>query len=156
MKITPLDIQHQEFKTSLRGYDRAEVEAFLKAVSEAFEDLVKENAVLKERVETVEGQVGGLRQKENALQDLLVTTQMMAENLKQKAWGEADLILKEAETKAEDVVKRAQEEFRVLQHDILALQKQRIIALEKMRALINTFQKVVELEELDPNSFDPS
>jgi len=155
MKITPLDVQQQEFKSRFRGYDPEEVEAFLRTVSEAMEDLVKENAVMKEQLEATQGQLQGLRQKETALNDVLVSTQRISENLKQAAQREAELILKEAELKAEDVLKKTQEEYGVLQREILALQRQRIMALEKFRALLQGFQKMIEFEELDPDTVDP-
>ena len=155
MKITPLDVQQQEFKSRFRGYDPEEVGAFLRIVSEAMEDLVKENAALKEQFEATQGQLQGLRQKESALNDVLVSTQRISENLKQAAQREAELILKEAELKAEDVLKKTQEEYGVLQRDILALQRQRIMALEKFRAVLQGFQKMIEFEELDPDTVDP-
>ena len=155
MNITPLDVQQQEFKSRFRGYDPEEVEAFLRTVSEAMEDLVKENAALKEQLEATQGQLQGLRQKESALNDVLVSTQRISENLKQAAQREAELILKEAELKAEDVLKKTQEEYGVLQRDILALQRQRIMALEKFRAVLQGFQKMIEFEELDPDTVDP-
>jgi cell division initiation protein len=106
MKITPLDVQQQEFKTRFRGYDCEEVDAFLRSVSEAMESLVKENAGLREQLDMTEVQLQGIRKKESALNDILVSTQAMAENLKQGAHREADLILKEAELKAEDVLRK--------------------------------------------------
>ena len=155
MKMTPLDVQQQEFKSRFRGFDPEEVGAFLRTVSEAMEDLVKENAVMKEQLEATQGQLQGLRQKETALNDVLVSTQRISENLKQAAQREAELILKEAELKAEDVLKKTQEEYGVLQREILALQRQRIMALEKFRALLQGFQKMIEFEELDPDTVDP-
>jgi cell division initiation protein len=155
MNITPLDVQQQEFKSRFRGYDPEEVGAFLRTVSEAMEDLVKENAALKEQLEATQGQLQGLRQKESALNDVLVSTQRISENLKQAAQREAELILKEAELKAEDVLKKTQEEYGVLQREILALQRQRIMALEKFRAVLQGFQKMIELEEMDPDTVDP-
>ena len=155
MKITPHDVQQQEFKSRLRGYDCEEVEAFLRTVSDAMEDLVKENAALKEDLEATRGQVEILRLKESALNDLLVSTQRMTENLKQAAQREADLILKEAELKAEDVMKKTQEEYGILQREILMVQRQRVMALEKFRAMLQSFQKMIELEELDPDTVDP-
>ncbi|HEY3196934.1 MAG TPA: DivIVA domain-containing protein [Nitrospirales bacterium] len=155
MKITPLDVQQQEFKSRFRGFDPEEVGAFLRTVSEAMEDLVKENAALKEQLEATQGQLQGLRQKESALNDVLVSTQRISENLKQAAQREAELILKEAELKADDVLKKTQEEYGVLQREILALQRQRIMALEKFRALLQGFQKMIELEELDSDTVDP-
>ena len=155
MNITPLDVQQQEFKSRFRGYDPEEVGAFLRTVSEAMEDLVKENAALKEQLEATQGHLQGLRQKESALNDVLVSTQRISENLKQAAQREAELILKEAELKAEDVLKKTQEEYGVLQREILALQRQRIMALEKFRAVLQGFQKMIELEEMDPDTVDP-
>jgi cell division initiation protein len=158
MKITPLDIQQREFKVALRGYDRSEVEAFLRSVSKTVEELVKENAGLKERVEALGTQVNDLGKKEAALNELLVTTQAMSETLKQTARREADLILKEAELKSEELLKRAQTEYEGLQREILALQKQRIVALEKLRSFLQSFNRMVELEELDRDSLpaDPA
>lgn len=155
MKITPLDVQQQEFKNRFRGYDCEEVEAFLRTVSEAMEDLVKENAALKEDLETTQGQLESLRQKESALNDLLISTQRMTENLKQAAQREAELILKEAELKAEDVLKKTQEEYGLLQREILLTQRHRVMALQKLRAVLQSFQKMIELEELDPDIVDP-
>jgi len=158
MKITPLDIQQREFKVSFRGYNRDEVGEFLRSVSRTVEELVKENAVLKERVEELGTQVNDLSKKEAALNELLVTTQTMAETLKQTARREAELIMKEAELKSEELLKRAQGEYEGLHRDILALQKQRIVAIEKLRALLQTFHRMVELEELDRDSLtsDPA
>jgi cell division initiation protein len=155
MNITPLDVQQQEFKSRFRGFDPEEVQAFLRTVSEAMEDLVKENAALKERLDISQSQLDGLRQKESALNDILVSTQRMSENLKHAAQREADLILKEAELKADDVLKKTQEEYGILQREILMLQRQRIAALEKLRAVLQGFQKMIEFEELDPDTVDP-
>jgi cell division initiation protein len=155
MKITPLDVQQQEFKSRFRGYDPEEVDAFLRTVSDALEDLVKENAILKEQLEATQGQLHSLRQKESVLNDVLVSTQKMTENLKQAAQREAELILKEAELKAEDVLKKTQEEYGILQREILMLQRQRIMALEKFRGVLQGFQKMIELEELDSDTVDP-
>ena len=152
MKITPLDIQQRDFKVRVRGYDRQEVQAFLRSVSQAVEQLVKENTQFKERAEQLESQVNDLRKKEATLNELLVTAQVMADGLKETARREADLTLKQAELKAEDLLKRAHADCEGLQRDILALRKERILALEKLRALLHTFIKMVEMEEIDLNS----
>ena len=152
MKITPLDIQQREFKGRFRGYDREEVQAFLRSVSQTVEELIKENIALKERADKLYQEVGELRKKEASLNDLLVTTQTMAENLKEAARKEADLILREAEMKAEDLLKNAHVDFRTLQRDILDLRKERMLALEKLRSLLQSFSKVIEMEEMDANS----
>jgi cell division initiation protein len=152
MKITPLDIQQREFKGRFRGYDREEVQAFLRSVSQTVEEMIKENIALKEHADKLYQEVGELRKKEAALSDLLVTTQTMTESLKETARKEADLILREAEMKGEDILKSAHVDFRTLQRDILDLRKERMLALEKLRSMLQTFAKVVEMEEMDVNS----
>ncbi len=152
MKITPLDIQQREFKGRFRGYDREEVQAFLRSVSQTVEEMLKENIALKEHADKLYRDVGELRKKETSLNELLVTTQTMTETLKETARKEADLILREAEMKAEDILKSAHVDFRTLQRDLLDLRKERVLALEKLRSMLQSFSKVIEMEEMDVNS----
>jgi len=152
MRITPLDIQQREFTSRLRGYDREEVHDFLRSLSQMVEDLLKEHCVFKEEADKLSREVGELRKKETSLSELLVTTQTMTESLKEAARKEADLILREAEMKAEDLMKSAHVDFRTLQRDILDLRKERILELEKLRSMVQSFAKVIEMEELDAHT----
>jgi len=104
MKLTPLDIRHKEFKRGMRGYADVEVDEFLDEVADEYERLFKENIDLGERVETLEGQVGGYKRIEETLQKTLVSAQASAEELKLNATKEAQLILHEAELKARQLV----------------------------------------------------
>jgi cell division initiation protein len=56
MKITPLDIQHQQFSVRLRGFDVSEVDRFLELVADTFEEVHGENERLKEKVQKTEPQ----------------------------------------------------------------------------------------------------
>ena len=149
MKITPLDIQQQNFQVRLRGYDREEVQEFLRCVSETVEELVKENANVKERAGKLEKEIVELRRKDASLNELLVTTQKMAENLKETARREADLILKEAELKSEELIKHAHADLRTIQRDLLELRRNRVLAIEKLRSWLQMLNKMIEMEEVD-------
>lgn len=61
MKITPLDINNQKFRTKFRGFDVREVDGFLQAVAEELELQLRENSRLKERVKELESQVERLK-----------------------------------------------------------------------------------------------
>jgi len=154
MKITPLDIQQQTFQVRLRGYDQEEVREFLRCVSETVEELARENADVKERADKLEKEVTTLRKKDASLNELLVLTQKMAENIKETARREADLILKEAEIKSEEILKQAHANFRTIQRDLLELRKDRILAIEKLRSLLQMLTKMVEMEEVDLQSLE--
>jgi len=48
MKITPLDIQQQQFRVRFRGFDMVEVDNFLDVLANEFEELLKENSQIRE------------------------------------------------------------------------------------------------------------
>src|SRR5258705_13546685 len=97
MRISPLDIRQQQFTVKwLRGFDIHEVDAFLDDVAEDYETVLKENAQLKEQVSTFEDRARGLSERERALQDTLVTTHRLGDEMKATARREADLQMREA------------------------------------------------------------
>ena len=63
------------------------------------------------------------------------------------AQKDAELVLKEAELKAEEMMRSARDEMAVIKREILDLQKQKVVFLEKIRSLIRIFQRVTELED---------
>src|SRR6266545_4322793 len=99
MRITPLDIRQQQFTVKLlRGFDTHEVDAFLDDVAEDYETVLKENAQLKEQVATFEERSRGLGERERALQDTLVTTHRLGDEMKAAARREAARIRSEIQT----------------------------------------------------------
>ena len=46
MKITPLDIQQQNFKIRFRGFDPQDVYLFIEKIADGFESLLRENEKL--------------------------------------------------------------------------------------------------------------
>ena len=86
MRISPLDIRQQQFTVKwFRGFDIHEVDAFLDDVAEDYETVLKENAQLKEQVATFEERSRGLNEREKALQDTLVTTHRLGDEIKATA-----------------------------------------------------------------------
>jgi len=66
--------------------------------------------------------------------------------MQQNAQKEANLITKKAELDAEGIVKNARNHVADIHRDIQDLKKQKLICLEKIRSMINSFQKLVEFE----------
>lgn len=145
--MTPLDIQQVGFKARLRGYDRREVDAFLDALAQDYEGLLKENNTLKEKLADLEIQVLEFKKKEGTLNSTLMKAQDLVEEMKGHAQREGELIIKEAELKAEETAKAARERLAELRREILDLQKQKLLFMEKSRSLIKTIQRVLDLEE---------
>jgi cell division initiation protein len=100
MKLTPLDILQQRFKVTWRGFDRQEVETFLELVSEDVGSLLQECAGLKAELEKCEGQLVDFRQNERIIQQTIMSTQKVSEDLKRSSQREAELIISEAKVAA--------------------------------------------------------
>ena len=98
---------------------------------------------------SLENQVMELKKKENTLNSTLIAVQKVVDEMKQNAQKEVGLLIKEAELKAEEITQSAQAERLRLQNDIQDLQKQKVLFLEKIRSVLRTFEKTVELDEKD-------
>ena len=107
MKLTPLDIQQQKFKVKLRGYDRQEVETFLEMVSEDISSLLKEYNASKAELKKHEVQLNDFRENERVIQQTIMATQKVVDDLKRNAQRESELIISEAKVEAEKIVNDA-------------------------------------------------
>jgi cell division initiation protein len=96
MRISALDIRQQQFSRRMRGLDSQEVTAFLEDVAEDYEAVVKENTLLKEQLATLEERTRNITEHERTLQDTLVTTHRLTEEMKVSAKREAEMIVRDA------------------------------------------------------------
>ena len=88
-RLTPKDIEHQEFSRKIRGCDADEVQLYLKSVADEVERLNLENGELREETARLRGQLDTIREREKMLQDTLVSAQRMSGEMKDKAREEA-------------------------------------------------------------------
>lgn len=107
MKLTPLDIHHKEFRVALRGYNQEEVDAFLDEVADEFERLFKENIDLSEKYDAAAERIRSYVEMETTLHNTMLAAQQSAEEVKGKAAKEAELLLRDAEIKAKELVQAA-------------------------------------------------
>jgi len=147
MRITPLDIQQKQFKIKFRGFDVEEVYAFLEIVREEMEDLLRENANLKENIQRSENQIREYRDMETTLRETLMTAQQMVEDYRTNARKEAELLVKEAETKADIIIREAHEKVIKIHEDITDMKGIRRHFKEELKRLIVNHLKMVEYDE---------
>ncbi len=146
MKITPLDIQQMVFRVKIRGYDREEVNRFLEEVAQTVESLNRDNATLRERLAFTEQQVSELKRTETTLSNTLISAQSLADDVKRSAQRDAELVIKEAELKAGELFRQARVELADTQRDLSMLHKQRLLMVERMRATLHTFERMLDVE----------
>jgi cell division initiation protein len=147
MRITPLDIQQKQFPMKFRGFDVEEVYAFLEVIREEMEDLLRENANLKENIQTFENQIKDYKDMETTLRETLLTAQQMAEDYKTNARKEAELVVKEAELRADTMLKEAQEKVIKIHEDIVDLKGIRRHFKEEIKRLVEGHLKMLEFDK---------
>jgi cell division initiation protein len=100
-KITIIDIQHKEFKKTLQGYDRNEVNEFLDEIIETLEDENSMRAALQGEIAELRERLSHFKTMEESLQSTLLLATRTADEVKAAAHKEADLIKQEARLTAD-------------------------------------------------------
>jgi cell division initiation protein len=100
-KLTIVDIQHKEFKRSLQGYDRNEVNEYLDEIIETLEDEAQARAAYEAEISDLRERISHFKAMEESLQSTLLLAQRTADEVKAAAHKEADLIRQEARLQAE-------------------------------------------------------
>jgi cell division initiation protein len=154
MKITPLDIQHKVFDTQWRGYHKTQVDQFLEEIAESVEELTKDNLVLKEKLSGKDDEVGQLKRAETTLTSTLISTQSFVDQLKHGAQRDADLLVKEAELKAEEILAQSRAELAEMRRMFSTLKQQRALVLDRLRLTLSSFHRLVEIEERPDDAFE--
>lgn len=147
MRLTAADIRQQQFAVKfLRGFDPQEVDAFLEEVADDFEELGRENNLLKDQLATLEERTKGIEAREKTLHETLITTQKIAEEFKENARREAELVLREAQLRAEKLMQESREEHGKLTTDLASLKRQRRQLAEEILHVLATYKRLVEQE----------
>ena len=147
MPITPIDIQQQQFNVRFRGFDIQEVDEFLNTLAEEFELLMNAYERLDAEVKQLSKDNEEFRKREGTFKKALVNSQKVMEQMKENARKSADLIISNAELKAEKILNRAHNRLSQLQEDIAALKRQRIQIETEIRSVIDAHTKILEMEK---------
>lgn len=144
MRLSPVDIRQQQFTMKMfRGFDPQEVDAFLDDVAEDYESLLRENATLREQLGAHEERARGLSETEKTLKDTLVTTQRVAEEMKESAKRDAQLQVREATLNAEKLMEEARAEEAKLRIEIQTLKRLRRQLIEELRATVERYDRTL-------------
>ena len=148
MNITPLDIQQQQFKGKmLGGLDPNDVDAFLQMVAAEMESLIRENTELKEQGRRVSQQLEEFTQREVTLRETMLAAQRISEEMKINAQKEANLLVSEAELKAERIVADAENRLVQLNNQIHEIRRQKLQFETNLKSLLEAHTKMLTLEE---------
>jgi cell division initiation protein len=148
MKLTPLDLRKQEFKKVMRGYDSVEVDTFMEMMANEFEDLLKSQKEMRDRIVELEVQLRDYRQIEKTLQQTLLQAQETTGRTYESARKEAELILREAEQKAAKVVEQANSDLQRLNTEIVQLMSRKESLIGRLRILLSSELDLIKTLEM--------
>jgi len=144
MNVTPLDLRQQQFRSSMRGYDRDEVTAFLAEVAADYEAALQEADRMRQEVTRLEGLVNEHREHERNLRNTLMTAQKLAEDIKANADSQAAAIVREAEGRADLILGKAQARVEDVQREIDGLRLKRREVETSVESVIANLNNTLE------------
>jgi cell division initiation protein len=146
MKITPVDIEQQQFRVKFRGFDMAEVDAFLDLVAEEMDALIRENTTLKEEIKKLRDEIEICRSKEKMINDTMINCQKIASDLKANAEKEAELMVAQARAEADRIIAEAHQKLSRIKEEILDAKKRKIQFETALKSMAESHLKMLDLE----------
>ncbi|MGO4371127.1 DivIVA domain-containing protein [Paenibacillus sp. YIM B09110] len=149
MPLTPLDIHNKEFGRRLRGYDEDEVNEFLDQVIKDYESIIRENKELQNQILNVQEKLNHFTNIEETLSKTIIVAQEAADEVRNNAKKEAQLIIKEAEKNADRIINESLSKSRKVSLEVEELKKQASIYRARFRTLVEA-----QLELLSQDGWD--
>jgi cell division initiation protein len=133
MPLTPVEIRHVELRRAwLRGYRRRPIDELLEEIADSFEEVWRERADLSDHLEDLETEAAKHRELEALLRSTLVSAERAAQDMKEQARRESDLIVQEAHAESRRVTRETAAEKRRLEDDIVKIRAQLRAAFESL------------------------
>jgi cell division initiation protein len=154
MKLTPQEILTQQFNIKGKGFDREEVTGFLSQVAEMLENELLEKDQLKREVEKLKKGLSKFEKREDILRDTLIAAQKFSEEIKSNARKEAELVIKDAEMKGDEIINSAISRQRDLKEEIRNLKFKRQEIENDLINMLNSLKDLIESYRKDDEEFD--
>lgn len=108
----PAELLNRKFeKSGFSGYKAADVDQFMAELSQAVSKENRETADLRRRLEETERKLSSYRDMEESLKNAMLSAQRLADQTAKDSKTRAELILRDAEIKAEKIVEKAEGEI---------------------------------------------
>ncbi len=149
MPLTPLDIHNKEFSRRLRGYDEDEVNEFLDQVIKDYESLIRENKEIQNQMLALQERLNHFSNIEETLSKTIIVAQEAADEVKNNAKKEAQLIIKEAEKNADRIINDSLNKSRKVSLEAEELKKQASIYRARFRTLVEAQMELLSQDGWD-------
>ncbi len=147
--IMPIDIDKKEFSRDKKGYNSREVDEFLDIIVADYEKVLNDNRSMAHKIKALEKQLEEAQKDDNAMVETLETAKKLMADISASAERRAELMMRDAELEAENMLLDAKVNVRKLndEYEILSA---------KVRRLKENFRKMLQAEiaRIDDDDFD--
>ena len=151
--LTPLDVRRFDFRSALRGYEREHVDQFREQVATELERLGRLNSELDARARTYGEQLKSFRERDQAINEALVSAQQLRSQMKEQAEKESELILREARAEAARIIDGARANVRSIEEEFAAIDRMRRGYLAQLR--MHAERQLAEIAAAESMSGNP-
>jgi cell division initiation protein len=141
---TPLDLRTQQFKTSIRGFDRRDVSEFVASLATRYDEVLREADRLRDDLGRTQALVEEHREQERNLRATLMTAQKLADEIRLTAEQESQRIIGEAQARAAALVQGTAPSLEVLEREVAALRARREQTTADMASTVAALRATLE------------
>ena len=154
MDISTFDIQNKQFKVKFRGFDIHEVDSFLEEMADTFDAMQTRINLLEEEIKRLEKENKGFKEREETLKSTLIHSQKIMEQMKENARKSSEIIIADAEVKAEKILNNAHNRLSQLHEDISELKRQRMQIEIQISSILESHTKLLEMGKAERDERD--
>ena len=147
MAITIEDIQKKQFSTRSRGYDKFEVDTFLEDIIMQMEQMDSELEELRRKCSSLYETINVYKQTEDSMKEILVIAKEKKDEIIEGANQQAQAILDEAQTKANDLMGGIDERVNAIMQKELELKTNYIEFKTQLEAMLKA--QLTAIEDFD-------
>ncbi len=162
MKLSPLEVRKQSFRSTMRGFDKEDVRIFLDLVADEYEKVLQENGMLSEKIRYLNERLEEYHTLEKTLQNSILMAERVAAESREQARLDAENTINDANVRAERILGDSRNRLRILGEQIGHLSSQKDSFVNQFQALLDaqsqfllTHQEDLEvIEELEVQTTD--
>jgi cell division initiation protein len=154
MELTPNEMRNHTFPSAMRGYNKAEVDAYIQAAADALEEARARLVALTEEREALENRYSELKAMQDTIKAAVLEAQKSGEEIKANAKKEAELIISEAKHRRDKLIDEKYQKLSEIEARIHELEYTKKSFYNKLRSEIEAHLRLVD-SILPPESKSP-
>jgi cell division initiation protein len=145
MRLSANDLRGISFSRVFRGFDEEEVNVFLAGLAEQLEKFEQERLSSQEDITRLEAELERYRSIDQGLRDTLLEVRNSSTEQREISRKEAELIIREAEFKAGQIIQEGYDKRRRISEEINSLKEQKRGFISRLNQLISGQQELLDL-----------